>query len=362
MAARLGDSCAHGGAIVVGFPTVLIGGMPAARITDMHVCPMVTGVVPHVGGPIIGPGSPTVLIGGLPAVRVGDMATCVGPPDSIIIGCATVIIGMGGAGSGSGGGAGFGSSAGANAGAKNALSDNLESSTKQEHWIEYEITDKAGIPLSSLQYTLTDTEGKKSQSYLRNDGRILRDALPEGESKVEIQSLFNSKWAKESAKLDEKVELSVECDGLKDGETVLFQIWKRDLSGPDSLVNSIEGKVQGNKSKVEWKFGSVPENSDKKSENGSESSSGFSAPEYYFIALNSVNLKNRSGFLFLEDFIEIELKDDEDNPLADEEYIVFTPSGEIRTGKLNGSGYVKEEKISGGVCSVKFPKLPKFKE
>ncbi|MGG6229322.1 PAAR domain-containing protein [Tenacibaculum sp. SDUM215027] len=68
-------------------------GNPAARITDMHVCPMVTGVVPHVGGPILPAGEPTVLIGGLPAARVGDMATCTGPPDSIVAGSGTVLIG-----------------------------------------------------------------------------------------------------------------------------------------------------------------------------------------------------------------------------------------------------------------------------
>ena len=65
----------------------------AARITDMHVCPMVTGVVPHVGGPVLPPGCPTVLIGGLPAARAGDMVTCVGPPDTIAMGSATVMIG-----------------------------------------------------------------------------------------------------------------------------------------------------------------------------------------------------------------------------------------------------------------------------
>lgn len=59
----------------------------------MHVCPMVTGVVPHVGGPIIGPGVPTVMIGGMPAAVVGDMVTCTGPPDSIVKGSATVMIG-----------------------------------------------------------------------------------------------------------------------------------------------------------------------------------------------------------------------------------------------------------------------------
>lgn len=66
---------------------------PASRITDMHVCPMFTGPVPHVGGPILPPGCPTVLIGGLPAARVGDMATCVGPPDVIVTGAFTVLIG-----------------------------------------------------------------------------------------------------------------------------------------------------------------------------------------------------------------------------------------------------------------------------
>lgn len=66
---------------------------PAARLTDMHVCPMLTGPVPHVGGPIIGPGAPTVLIGMLPAAKVGDMCVCVGPPDSIVKGSATVLIG-----------------------------------------------------------------------------------------------------------------------------------------------------------------------------------------------------------------------------------------------------------------------------
>ena len=66
---------------------------PAARVTDLHVCPMVTGIVPHVGGPILPPGAPTVLIGGLPAARVGDMAFCTGPPDVIVQGCPTVLIG-----------------------------------------------------------------------------------------------------------------------------------------------------------------------------------------------------------------------------------------------------------------------------
>ena len=68
-------------------------GQPAARVSDMHTCPMVTGVVPHVGGPILPPGCPTVLIASLPAARATDQATCVGPPDVIAKGSGTVLIG-----------------------------------------------------------------------------------------------------------------------------------------------------------------------------------------------------------------------------------------------------------------------------
>ena len=110
-------------------------GQPAARITDMHVCPMVTGVVPHVGGPI-SLACFTVFTGKLPQARITDMCVCVGPPDiiakgssgvfvgglpaarlgdmtahggTIVLGCFTVFIGeAGGGGGGGGGGAGGG--------------------------------------------------------------------------------------------------------------------------------------------------------------------------------------------------------------------------------------------------------------
>src|ERR1700722_4031023 len=75
---------------------VVYMGFPAARIGDMHICPMATPgtpPVPHVGGPVTGPGCPTVLIGEVPASVVGDLCTCVGPPDSIAMGSTTVLIG-----------------------------------------------------------------------------------------------------------------------------------------------------------------------------------------------------------------------------------------------------------------------------
>ncbi|SON57598.1 hypothetical protein HDIA_4057 [Hartmannibacter diazotrophicus] len=67
-------------------------GQPAARVTDMHTCPMVSGVVPHVGGPIIPPCSVNVLTGSLPQARVTDMLVCAGGPDVIVMGSPTVFV------------------------------------------------------------------------------------------------------------------------------------------------------------------------------------------------------------------------------------------------------------------------------
>lgn len=71
-------------------------GKPAARVGDMHVCPMLTPAtppIPHVGGPILPPGVPTVLIGGMPAATMSSMCTCVGPPDTVVLGSTGVFIG-----------------------------------------------------------------------------------------------------------------------------------------------------------------------------------------------------------------------------------------------------------------------------
>lgn len=94
-AARIGDMTGHGTPLGPGPGSfnVLIGGMPAWRaISDFHACPLVTVLVPHVGG-VVSLGSTTVLINSLPAARMGDLITEGGPPNSILMGCPTVLIG-----------------------------------------------------------------------------------------------------------------------------------------------------------------------------------------------------------------------------------------------------------------------------
>ncbi len=94
-AARMGDQTSHGTPLAPGpgSANVLIGGIPAWRATaDFHACPLVTALVPHVGG-VVAMGSTTVMINGLPAVRQGDMIVETAPPNSVAMGCLTVMIG-----------------------------------------------------------------------------------------------------------------------------------------------------------------------------------------------------------------------------------------------------------------------------
>lgn len=95
LAARVGDMTSHGTPLGPGpgSANVLIGGMPAWHATaDFHTCPLVTALVPHVGG-MVQMGSTTVMINNMPAARQGDMIVESGPPNTIVMGCPTVLIG-----------------------------------------------------------------------------------------------------------------------------------------------------------------------------------------------------------------------------------------------------------------------------
>ena len=166
-AARVGDSTAHGGVISgPGCPTVLIGGMPAATMGDMHVCSMVTPgtpPIPHVGGPIT-LGSTGVFIGGKPAARMGDIAVCVGPPSSIILGCMTVLIGEAGGGGGCGGGeCGGGAESGGgcvSAASAAVVSAQIAGQQPEENAVAYKLDvtfiDKTGKQLAGFGYKHTN--------------------------------------------------------------------------------------------------------------------------------------------------------------------------------------------------------------
>ncbi|GAB3425664.1 PAAR domain-containing protein [Niabella aquatica] len=187
-------------------------GQPAARVGDMHVCPMVNALVPHVGGPVLPAGVPTVLIQGQPAATVGSMCTCAGPPDviamgssgvliggqpaarmgdmtahggSIVLGCFTVLIGeAGGGGSAGGSGSGGGAASkavGAVQAKKIANSDSLKAAakdgedkadkTKKEDFSAmFSLYDEAQKPLKDVKYEIQTSDGQIHEGKTNSNG------------------------------------------------------------------------------------------------------------------------------------------------------------------------------------------------
>ncbi|MBT8341877.1 MAG: hypothetical protein HKP58_19675 [Desulfatitalea sp.] len=357
-AARSTDPTAHGGLITgPGCPTVLIGGLPAARVgADMHVCPMVTPAVPpvpHVGGPITGPGVPTVLIGGMPAATVGDLATCAGPPAAIVMGCPTVLIGTGGGG-GASVSAGGGAVQAAGAGAISAVTGQPGPKGQGPHWFKTQFVDSADLPVTEVRYALTDPDGRETSAVLTGDGTIRRGGLPDaGDYKIQLFVVYNAQWSKSEAKVGDTIKLTAETEGYADGTPALVRIWEREISGLDNVVTEMTVEVKGDKIEAQWEY-QYPQEREGRDEPADPS--GYASPEYFFMAHVRED-RARSGQLKYQDHIEIELKDQDDHPVADEAYILRLPNGEVRKGKLDKNGYKKEEKLPPGRWNVEFPEI-----
>lgn len=221
---------------------------PAARIGDMHVCPMVTPgtpPVPHVGGPITGPGVPNVLIGFMPAATISDMCVCVGPPDviakgsaavliggkpaarmgdmtahggTIVAGCPTVLIGDSGSAGGGGGGGGAGAAATAGSAASSPATEKVarkvsqayreeeeatvtpvsseqvgplepEQEEKEKTWIGIQLEDADGTPVPNENFKVTLEGGQVLSGTTDDEGYARFDDIDPDQGKVDFVNI-----------------------------------------------------------------------------------------------------------------------------------------------------------------------------
>jgi uncharacterized Zn-binding protein involved in type VI secretion len=348
-AARLGDMTAHGGTITgPGVPTVLIGGMPAATLGDMHVCPMVTPApapVPHVGGPIT-LGSTGVLIGGKPAARMGDMATCVGPPSTIILGCMTVLIGEAGGGGGGGGGAAGAGAGGGSAAAGALTSASLAGQAPQESqvggdFLDVTFIDKANLPIGGIRYVLAYPDGSKSGGVL--GGTIKRTGVPQGNYTITLRGIVNAQWSARESEVGKPVILKVDTVGVENGEKAVLDVFVRDGNYTDHLLDTLEVQVSGNQVQKQWTM-----QVDEKYLNictAKETKKKFSRP-FFFFRVRIGDLGEQSGILNCLDETEIEIKDSDGKPYEDREIEIGLPDGQKLKKKTDGSGKCSVKKIS----------------
>lgn len=343
-AARMGDQTSHGGVITVGEPTVLIGGMAAARVGDMHTCPMQTPgtpPIPHVGGPIT-LGSMTVMIAKKPAARVGDMCTCTGPPDSIAMGCNTVLIGDSSAGGGAAGQTGGGSGETATS----SSTDEVE-----QHYIDAKFVDKGGKPISGVQYKLKDPDGNETRGTLA--GQVKRTGVSEGQYEVRLAAIKKAEWSSKKTKKSETVKMGAEVVGFDSGAKATFQVFRRDSNRADRPIDTISDvDVSGDTVEADWQYEYREEEGDP--ELGHRDTGRYSSPSFYF-TVTIEDSKATSGTLRITDNLEIELKDDRGEAIANEEYVAYLASGEVRKGKLDSSGKATEKDVPPTRNQVVFP-------
>ncbi len=357
-AARMGDLTAHGGTIILGTPTILIGKMPASALGDMHTCPMCTGPVPHVGGPIL-LGSTGVFVGKKPAARISDQALCVGPPSMNAMGCFTVLIGEVGSGSQAGAAEAASSSAAANKTGPKAikpfpLSEPPEA-PPQVHSVEFEFVDSAGKPLGGIPFTMKDPDGQDIVGVSSMDGKgYYGGYVQTGNFTVTVPELSGAKWDKPEIAASEKCSWSVTADGFEDGAQAWISIYGVGEGGLRMMVSTEEMKVSGGKVTGAW---------DVKAALVDEDGTGTHKPELetcesFQILICVGQCVAVSPILKVHDTVDIELTGDGGKPRKNTPYTLTLRDGTVLTGKLDGQGKAKHEKVTRGRFKVEFGPSP----
>jgi hypothetical protein len=201
-----------------------------------------------------------------------------------------------------------------------------------------------------VSYTLKGPDGLLGEGTLT--GRIKRTGLKEGDYEIALKAITKARWSASEAKEGEKVKLLAEGAGFEDGADVVFEIWEKDLNKADEVIKTIEdAQISGGKAETEWIY-EYHEDDDESDEE--DKIRGYSAPDYYFI-VKIEGVSGKSPILKYKDYLEIELKDEEDKPVANEEYVLYLSNGEVRKGNLDANGYAKEKNIPPANCSVTFP-------
>lgn len=305
-------------------------------------------------------GSFTVLIGGQPAARVGDMCQCSGPPDSIAMGCTTVLIGTGGGGGGAGmagaGGKTVEAEKGADAGKSKELAEEAgeaDEAETEDHYLDVKFVDKGGKPIMGVDYKIKSPDQQTDQGTVF--GKVKKTGVKPGDYEIELKAITKAEWSKKQARDGETVKMLVETAGVESGTRASLQIWERNINEADKKIADIDDvEVTNGKIETEWRYVYVDEDEEKEPLQAGRQK--YYAPSYYF-TVSIDKLLARSPLLEYKDYIELYLKDAEDQPIANARYRVFLSSGEVREGQLDSNGYKKIEKVPPGKWSVQFPDL-----
>jgi hypothetical protein len=276
---------------------------------------------------------------------MGDMLTCSGPPDSVMVGCPTVLIGEGGGGGGGGAGP-------AGAAASAALAGD-DPDSDEDHYIDVKFTDKKGNPIKGVKYDLKRPDARQTKGTL--GGKLRKTGVPQGNYDIQLKGVAKPKVSSSKVKVGGKVNVRATTFGIESGTQATVSIFEKDSNSADRLVDVIKTKVENDKIEAEWEFKVNDEHI--ASQDSKKKRGGYTSPEYYFVAAVE-ECSAKSDFLRYHDEIELKLLDEDDKPVKNAGYKIFLPNGDIRKGKLDSDGYAKEENIPPGKVEVVFDDAP----
>jgi len=361
--------------VVVAAGTVLINNLPAAKQddqvvgVDIHIVmvPSPAGPVPTplphpFVGKLDGELSSSVKIMGKPAAVVGSTASNTPqhiqmPPGTafqkqpankakIIMGSPNVLIGNGGGGSGSGSGGGK----------AEAQSSADEAEVEEGHTLDVKFIDGEGKAIMGVRYSLKSPDNSVTEGYLT--GKIKKSGAQEGSHEISLKAITSATWSKSKVKVGETLQLQADIRGFESGTKSVFQIFKQ-TSSADMLVDTVKAVSDGDKVEADWQFLYSGKAGDPAL--GKSGSGKYASPRFYFM-VDVENCRARSGILEITDKLKITLKDENGDPIANEEYIVYFANGEVRSGTLDQNGEAIESRVPPERSRVVFPNISTAKK
>ncbi|RKX26057.1 MAG: hypothetical protein DRP45_04520 [Candidatus Zixiibacteriota bacterium] len=200
-----------------------------------------------------------------------------------------------------------------------------------------------------MAYRIKGPDKKTDEGLL--SGNIKKTGVTEGDHEIELCGILDAQWSVKEAKVGDKVKITAKTTGIKSGESVAIQVFVKDANFADRLFDSLEAKVQSNKIEIDWEL-----KVDEKLEEHADYKEGlgrYSVPFYFFVVHVS-DLRQTSGLLKYQDWMELELTDEDGEAIGGTQYTLYLPSGETRTGKLDSDGYAKVEQIPPGKVNVTY--------
>jgi hypothetical protein len=259
----------------------------------------------------------------------------------IIMGSPNVLIGNGGGGSGSGSGGGEGV----------AESSADEAAVEEGHTLQVKFVDKGGKPITGVKYSVKSPDNQISSGSL--SGEVKKSGVKEGDHEISLKAITSASWSTKTAKVAETVLLQADISGFESGTEAVFQIFKQSASSADEQMDTVKAGSSGDKVEADWQFEYSGDTGNPSL--GKKSAGKYSKPRFYFI-VDVDGCRARSGVLEITDSLKVVLKDENGDPIADEEYVVYYANGAVRRGTHDQNDEAVEDWIPTEKSRVVFPK------